>query len=147
MSTDSIQGMGHLVTLIPGDGIGPEVVSAACRVLEATGVPAGDYTRQVLASQHLTVTPKSLETDVKSAVAKVSTGEADATVVYVTDVTEAGSQVSGVTIPDNLQPDITYPIAVVKATKNQAGAQAFVNSAVSGDVQKALEAAGFLPPK
>ena len=116
-------------------------------VLEAVGVPAGDYTRQVLASQHLTVTPKSLETDVKSAVAKVSTGEADDTVVYVTDVTAAGSQVSGVTIPDNLQPDITYPIAVVKATKNQAGAQAFVNSAVSGDVQKALEEAGFLPPQ
>jgi molybdate transport system substrate-binding protein len=116
-------------------------------VLEAVGVPAGDYTRQVLASQHLAVTPKSLETDVKSAIAKVTTGEADATVVYVTDVTAAGPKVAGVTVPDNLQPSITYPIAVVKATKNQAGAQAFVNSAVSGDVQKALEAAGFLPPQ
>jgi molybdate transport system substrate-binding protein len=116
-------------------------------VLEAVGVPAGDYTRQILTAQHLTVTPKSLETDVKSAIAKVTTGEADATVVYVTDVTAAGSKVAGVTVPDNLQPSITYPIAVVKATKNQAGAQAFVNSAVSGDVQKALEAAGFLPPQ
>jgi ABC-type Fe3+ transport system substrate-binding protein len=36
---------------------------------------------------------------------------------------------------------------VIKATKNRAVAQAFVNSAVSGDVQKALEAAGFLPPR
>jgi molybdate transport system substrate-binding protein len=115
--------------------------------LEAVGVPAGDYTRQVLASQHLTVTPKSLETDVKSAIAKVTTGEADATMVYVTDVTSAGPKVAGVTVPAALQPSITYPIAVVKATKNQAGAQAFVNSAVSGEVQKALEAAGFLPPQ
>ena len=116
-------------------------------VLEAVGVPAGDYTRTVLASQHITVSPKSLETDVKSALAKVTSGEADATVVYVTDVTAAGSTVTGVTIPDSLQPTIAYPIAVVKATKNHAAAQAFVNSAVSGDVQKALEAAGFLPPQ
>ncbi|HEV2368578.1 MAG TPA: molybdate ABC transporter substrate-binding protein [Acidimicrobiales bacterium] len=116
-------------------------------VLEAVGVPAGDYTRYVLASQHIVIAPKSLETDVKSALAKVSSGEADATVVYVTDVTAAGSAVSGVMIPDSLQPAITYPIAVVKATKNHAAAQAFVNSAVSGDVQKALEAAGFLPPQ
>ena len=116
-------------------------------VLEAQGVPAGDYTRSVLASQHITVQPKSLETDVKSAVAKVTSGEADATVVYLTDVTAAGSAVTGVTIPDSLQPDITYPIAVVKATKNHAAARAFVDSAVSGAVQKALEAAGFLPPQ
>ena len=64
-------------------------------VLEAVGVPAGDYTRQVLAAKNLTVTPKSLETDVKSAVAKVTSGEADATVVYVTDVTAAGPRSPG----------------------------------------------------
>lgn len=115
-------------------------------VLEAAGVPAGDYTRQVLAAKNITVTPKSLETDVKSAVAKVTSGEADATVVYVTDVGAAGSTVAGVTIADADQPSITYPIAVVKATKNPAGAQAFVDSAVSGSVQKALETAGFLAP-
>ncbi|HEX4864001.1 MAG TPA: molybdate ABC transporter substrate-binding protein, partial [Acidimicrobiales bacterium] len=116
-------------------------------VLEAQGVPAGDYTRQVLSNLHITVQPKSLETDVKSAIAKVTTGEADATVVYVTDVTASGSAVSGVAIPDSDQPSITYPIAVVKATTNPGAALAFVNSAVSGDVQKALEAAGFLPPQ
>ena len=92
------------------------------------------------------MTPRSLETDVKSALAKVTSGEADATVAYVTDVIAAGSTVTGVTIPAALQPSITYPIAVVKGTKNPLAAQAFVNSAVSGQVQKALEAAGFLPP-
>jgi molybdate transport system substrate-binding protein len=116
-------------------------------VLEAPGVPAGDYTRQVLAAKGITVAPKSLEADVKSAVAKVTSGEADATVVYVTDVASAGSEVAGVNIPNADQPSITYPIAVVKATKNHAAAQAFVDSAVSGDVQQALEAAGFLPPR
>jgi molybdate transport system substrate-binding protein len=116
-------------------------------VLEAVGVPAGDYTRGVLGAKNITVAPKSLETDVKSALAKVTSGEADATVVYVTDVVAAGSKVAGVTIPTADQPSITYPIAVVKATKNHAAAQAFVDSAVSGDVQRALEAAGFLAPQ
>ena len=112
-------------------------------VLEAPGVPAGDYTRQVLAKKGITVTPKSLEADVKSALAKVTSGEADATVVYVTDVTAGGPKVEGVAIPDPDQPDISYPMAVVKASKNHTAAQAFVDSAVSGDVQKSLEAAGF----
>ena len=93
------------------------------------------------------MTPKSLETDVKSALAKVTSGEADATVVYATDVAAGGSKIQGVTVPDADQPPITYPIAVVKATKNHAAAQAFVDSAVSGDVQKALIAAGFAPPQ
>jgi molybdate transport system substrate-binding protein len=115
-------------------------------VLCGPGVPAGDYTRQVLAAKNITVTPKSLETDVKSALAKVTSGEADATVVYVTDVTAGGSKVEGVTIPDADQPDISYPIAVVKATKNQSAAQAFVDSAVSGVVQQSVEAAGFSAP-
>jgi len=115
-------------------------------VLEATGVPAGDYTRQVETQLGITITPKSLAPDVKTAITTVTTGEADATVVYVTDVAAAGSKVAGVAIPDSLQPSITYPIAVVKATHNQAAAEAFVQSAVSGDVQKALAAAGFIAP-
>jgi len=115
-------------------------------VLEATGVPAGDYTRAVETQLGISITPKSLEPDVKTAITQVTSGEADATVVYVTDVAAAGSKVAGVTIPDNLQPSITYPIAVVKATHNLAAAEAFVQSAVSGDIQKALIAAGFIAP-
>ncbi len=88
-----------------------------------------------------------MEADVRSALAKIASGEADATVVYVTDVAAAGATVTGVTVPDADQAGITYPIAVVKATRNRAAAQAFVDSAVSGDVQRALEAAGFLPPR
>ena len=115
-------------------------------VLEAQGVPAGDYTRQVLAKKNISVAPKSLEADVKSALAKVTSGEADATVVYLTDVKAAGAKAQGVTIPDADQPAIAYPIAVVKASKHQKAAKAFVDSAVSGDVQKSLEAAGFSAP-
>ncbi len=115
-------------------------------VLEAEGVPAGDYARRVLAAEHVTVRPRSLETDVKSALAKVTSGEADATVVYVTDVIAAGSAIQGVPIPSADQPSITYPIAVVKSTANRAAAQGFVDSAVSGVVQTSLEKAGFSAP-
>jgi molybdate transport system substrate-binding protein len=115
-------------------------------VLEAVGVPAGDYTRQVETQLGITITPKSLEPDVKTSITQVTSGEVDATVVYVTDVFAAGSKVAGVPIPDSEQPSIVYPIAVVKASSNQAAAAAFVQSAVSGDVQKALVAQGFIAP-
>jgi len=115
-------------------------------VLAAPGVPVGDYTRQVLADQRVTVAPRSLETDVRSAVAKITSGEADATVVYVTDVIAAGAKVAGVSVPDAAQPAVSYPIAVVKATGNPTAAQAFVDAAVAGEVQTALRTAGFLPP-
>ncbi len=115
-------------------------------VLEAPGIPAGDYTHQVQQRLGFTITPKSLAPDVKTAVTEVASGEADATVVFVTDVAAAGSKVTGVTIPDDLQPPIAYPIAVVKASHNPAAAEAFVRSAVSGQVQQALLAQGFIAP-
>jgi molybdate transport system substrate-binding protein len=115
-------------------------------VLEATGVPAGDYTRQVETQLGISITPKSLAPDVKTAITSVTSGEADATVVYVTDVTAASFKVAGVAVPDNLQPSITYPIAVVKGTHNHTAAAGFVQSAVSGDVQKTLLAQGFIAP-
>jgi len=114
-------------------------------VLAGPGVPAGDYTRQVLTDQEVTLAPRSLEGDVRAAVAKVTSGEADATVVYATDVAAAGARVTGVPIPDAAQPAITYPIAVVRASRNAAAAQAFVDAAVAGEVQQALGSAGFLP--
>lgn len=113
-------------------------------VLEAPGVPAGDYTRQVATKAGVTLRPRSLETDVRSALTKLTSGEVDATVVYATDVRAAGAKVSGVDLPDDQQPAIEYPIAVVKATRNRPAAEAFVRSATSGEVQEALVAQGFI---
>jgi len=115
-------------------------------VLEAPGVPAGDYTRRVETQLGITITPKSVDPDVKTAITRVTSGEVDATVVYVTDVHAAGSKVTGVDVPSAQQPAIEYPIAVVKASKNRAAAQAFVQSAVSGEVQHSLQAQGFIAP-
>jgi molybdate transport system substrate-binding protein len=115
-------------------------------VLEDPSVPAGNYARQALTKLNITVKPVSNPLDVKSALLAVTSGEADAVVVYVTDVTSAGAKAQGVPIPDDQNIIATYPIAVVKTTKNQAAAQAFVDSMVSGDGQKALLARGFLAP-
>ena len=90
--------------------------------------------------------PVSNPLDVKAAVMTVTSGEADATIVYVTDVTAAGTAVTGVSIPANQNVIATYPIAVVKSTKDALAAQAYVTYVVSGPGQKALEARGFLAP-
>ncbi|HWS46751.1 MAG TPA: molybdate ABC transporter substrate-binding protein [Acidimicrobiia bacterium] len=116
-------------------------------VLEDPSVPAGNYARQAFQKAGLPAPkPASNELDVKSAIAKIESGDADATIVYVTDVTAAGSKVEGVAIPENQNVIATYPIAVVKATKNPAAAQGYVDGLVNGPGRQALEARGFLPP-
>lgn len=114
-------------------------------VLEDPSVPAGAYTRQALSKVGTSVKPKSLELDVKAALAKVVSGEADAAVVYVTDVKAAGTRVTGVPIPDDRNVIASYPIAVVKASGSMAAARAFVDEVVTGKGEQVLKDHGFLP--
>jgi molybdate transport system substrate-binding protein len=121
--------------------------SGVTLVLEDPSVPAGNYARQAFQKAGLPAPqPASNELDVKSALAKVTSGDADATIVYVTDVTAAGKKVDGVAIPEAQNVIATYPIAALKASHNLSAAQAYVNYVVSGDGQKALQSRGFLPP-
>jgi molybdate transport system substrate-binding protein len=115
-------------------------------VLAAPDVPAGKYARQALDAQHVTVKPVSLEDNVKAVVTKVSLGEADAGIVYVTDVTAGGDKVEGVDIPDAQNVPATYPIAVVKDSTHQSQAQSFMNMVLSDQGQQVLKSFGFLPP-
>ena len=112
-------------------------------VLADPSVPAGKYAAQALQAAGVTVHPVSKEVDVKAAVAKVTSGEADATIVYVTDVEAAGSKGHGVPIPDNQNVVADYPIAVVRATHDPAAAAAFVDAVVHGPGQDALRGRGF----
>jgi molybdate transport system substrate-binding protein len=114
-------------------------------ITEAATVPAGKYALQSLASAGVKVTPKSLETDVKSVVSKIELGEADAGIVYVTDVKAAGSKVAGVPIPDSVNVIATYPIVAVKGSKNSALGNAFIAYVLSADGQATLQSFGFLP--
>ena len=115
-------------------------------VLAAEEVPAGRYAKQVLDQAGVGVTPVSQEDNVKAVVTKVSLGEADAGIAYVTDVTAGGDKVEGVDIPDDQNVMATYPIATVKASKAQDKAKAFMDLVLSADGQQVLKEYGFLPP-
>jgi molybdate transport system substrate-binding protein len=78
-------------------------------------------------------------------VGKIELGEADAGIVYTTDVKAAGSKVTGVAIPDSVNVIATYPIVAVKGTKNSALASAFIAYVLSTDGQATLQSFGFLP--
>ena len=115
-------------------------------VLAAPDVPAGKYAQQILDKAGVTVKPVSQEDNVKAVVGKVSLGEADAGIVYATDVAAGGDKVAGVDIPKDQNVLATYPIAVVKASRNQDAAQAFVDLVRSTEGQRVLDGYGFLPP-
>lgn len=114
-------------------------------VLGAPAVPIGAYAAQALQSAGVAITPRSLENDVKLVVAKVALGEADAGIVYSTDVRAGGAKIEGVDIPDRSNVIASYPIAVVKGTRNEALARAFVDLIVSPRGQEVLASFGFLP--
>ena len=113
-------------------------------ISEAATVPAGKYSLQALAKAGVTVAPKSLETDVKSVVSKIELGEADAGIVYTTDVKAAGSKVHGVPIPDTYNVIATYPLVAVKGTKSPNVANAFITYVLSARGQSTLQSFGFL---
>jgi molybdate transport system substrate-binding protein len=115
-------------------------------VLAAPEVPAGKYAAEILGKAGVTVKPVSEEDNVKAVVTKVSLGEADAGIVYVTDVTAGGDKVEGVEIPEELNVVATYPIATVKESKSPDQAQAFMDLVLSAEGQQVLKEHGFLPP-
>jgi molybdate transport system substrate-binding protein len=77
---------------------------------------------------------------------KVALGEADAGIVYVTDVKSAGTRVTGVDIPEQHQVIALYPIAVVKESKNPRLAKAYVGYLLSDQGQRLLAEFGFSRP-
>jgi molybdate transport system substrate-binding protein len=139
------------IVVAPGNPRGVKGLTDLARadlkvVLEDPSVPAGKYGRQALDRQGVKASPVSLELDVKSELQKVETGEADAGIVYVTDVKSAGTRATGVAIPAEQNVVATYPVAVVKATANHALSQVFVDQLITGTGQDALKARGFLSP-
>ncbi len=114
-------------------------------VLADPSVPAGRYARQVLDEASVWVAPRSLELDVKAALAKVTAGEADAALVYATDVRGSAGRAEAVALPQATAAGaaVSYRIAVVRSTRQRQAAEAFVVAATSGPVRDALLAAGF----
>lgn len=109
-------------------------------VLADPSVPAGKYAQQALAKVAVTVRPASLEPQVTGVLSKVALGEADAGIVYVSDIVTSG-QVDGVVIPDSQNVIADYFIA--KLTNGPAAADAFIAFVLSPDGQAILHSAGF----
>jgi molybdate transport system substrate-binding protein len=115
-------------------------------VLCADQVPCGKYAAQSLAMAGVSISPASKEENAKATLSKVSIGEADASIVYVTDVKASKGTASGVKIADKQNVIATYPIGVVKESQNATAAKAWVQFVTSKDGQKTLRKFGFLPP-
>ncbi|MFC8224804.1 molybdate ABC transporter substrate-binding protein [Streptomyces sp. NPDC057287] len=109
-------------------------------------VPCGAAAQKALDAGKLKLTPVSYEQDVKSALTKVELKEADAAVVYRTDVKAAGDKVEGVEFPESADAVNDYPITLLKDAPNAPAAKEFIAYVQSAEGQKVLTAAGFLKP-
>ncbi len=127
-------------------------------VLAHPDVPVGAYARRLLAaldrdpaygagfSEAVLANAVSLESNVKQVVAKVELGEADAGVVYGTDVTPSvAPNLTRIEIPGRFNLVAEYPIALTKEASNRRAAQAFIDFVLSPAGQAVLAKYGFLP--
>lgn len=115
-------------------------------VICAPEVPCGAAAQQVADNAGITFTPVSEEQSVTDVLTKVSSGEADAGLVYVTDVAAAGDSVEGITFPESSTVVNTYPIATVSGSDHADLAQEFVELVTGADGQQVLADAGFGAP-
>jgi molybdate transport system substrate-binding protein len=128
----------------------------ATMVLAVEGVPIAEYAEQVLAnaddaygegfSQSVLDKVVSREANVRAAAQRVALGEADATFVYRSDVTEdIRDQVQVIELPEELNVVATYPMAVVERSENPDLGQAWIHFVLSNEGQDVLEGYGFMP--
>jgi len=116
-------------------------------VVCAPQVPCGAAAEKIEKATGVTLSPVSEEADVKSTLGKVTSGDADAGLVYVTDVASARSSVQGVDFPEANQATTNYPIAVLTDAPQAQLAQQFVDLVTGEAGQQALKTAGFGPGK
>jgi molybdate transport system substrate-binding protein len=117
-------------------------------VIAAPSVPVGTYTLQVLKRLGLTSVLSNVvsrESDVRSVLAKVALGEADAGFVYSTDARTVARKVTVIKLPASAQPNITYAMAVVSSSSHKTAARQFIREVLSDAGQTKLLGAGFLP--
>jgi molybdate transport system substrate-binding protein len=115
-------------------------------VVCASQVPCGAATDTVEKASGVTLSPVSEESSVTDVLGKVSSGEADAGLVYVTDVKGAGDKVKGIPFADADKAVNTYPIATVGSSRNEELAAAFIGMVTGADGRKTLGDAGFGAP-
>ncbi|WP_018657142.1 molybdate ABC transporter substrate-binding protein [Actinomadura flavalba] len=115
-------------------------------VLCAEQVPCGAAAKTALAEGGVKVTPVSREQDVKAVLTKVRLGEADAGLVYRTDVQASGGQVKGIAFPEAAKAINDYPIAALAKAPQSGLAKEFVELILSAQGRGTLTRAGFEQP-
>ncbi|QZH60726.1 molybdate ABC transporter substrate-binding protein [Mycolicibacterium farcinogenes] len=115
-------------------------------VVCAPPVPCGGATEKVEKATGVTLAPVSEETSVTDVLGKVTSGQADAGLVYLTDAAGAKDKVASVAVPEAAQAVNTYPIAVLEDPGHAQLAQRFVELVTGEAGQKALAKAGFAKP-
>jgi molybdate transport system substrate-binding protein len=152
----------HLVIIVPADNpAGIETLTDLAHpgirlVLAAPGVPARDFAEQMLANAaadpgyppdfaaQVLDNLVSEESNVRQAAAKVALGEADAGIVYRSDVThDLASQAQWIAIPDHLNVTAVYPIAALADTRRPELTRAFIDFVLSQEGQAILKRWGF----
>jgi molybdate transport system substrate-binding protein len=113
-------------------------------VLCAPEVPCGKYGHEALSKAGVKAEPKSLETNVKGVVTKITSGEADAGIGYVTDA-KAAPATEGIEIPETQNVVAEYPMAVLKQSANSNLAYAWLDFVLSPEAQAVLAKYGFAP--
>jgi molybdate transport system substrate-binding protein len=115
-------------------------------VVCAPQVPCGSAVQKVQKATGVQLDPVSEESQVTDVLNKVTSGEADAGLVYVTDALGAGDKVTSVPFPESAEAVNTYPIAVLKQARDRVLAGKFVDLVIGEAGQKVLDAAGFAKP-
>ena len=115
-------------------------------VVCAPEVPCGAATQAVAERAGVALDPVSQEQSVTDVLAKVTAGEADAGLVYVTDVRAAGDDVEGVEFPESAAVVNTYPIAAVEGSEHADLARQFVDLVLGETGRRVLTRAGFGTP-
>jgi molybdate transport system substrate-binding protein len=115
-------------------------------VVCAPEVPCGNYANQIFEAAGVAVTPDSFEQNVRGVVTKVTAGEADAGIVYVTDVIAAGDAADMVEIPEDINVVAEYPIATVAESASPEVGEAFIDFVLGSEAQAILAEYGFEAP-
>ena len=136
------------IVVAPGNPLGITGIDDLTRedlvvVVCAPEVPCGTYASDVFGKAGVEITPDSYEANVKAVVTKVTLGEADAGIVYATDVLAAGNAVSGVEIPSDVNVIAEYPIVAVSDSDV---ARAFIDFVTGAAGQRILASNGFGTP-
>lgn len=125
------------------DGIGDLANADVKVVFCAAEVPCGAAAAGVEKAAGIDIKPVSEEQSVTDVLGKVISGEADAGLVYVTDVAAAGTKVTGIALPESVRVVNTYPIAALTDSDERDTAEAFIDFVAGVDGQAILAAAGF----